>query len=166
MAEVTMTMSRGDTDTMLQSLTQNAINEIGLAVQDVVSAFITSGGYGSLQMHMMSNERIAKAFLSAARLMAIQARDHAAGKGAAVADLVETHLFRLIDRTIAERTKHIAAGKVASQDAAILCADLRRDLKRLKDAAVRDLRNLPSDIPIGVAMKLRSNGCPEITPRV
>jgi hypothetical protein len=156
MAEATMTASREDTDTMLQSLMLDATNEIAAGVEDVVSAFITSGGYGSLRMHMMSNERIAKAFRSAARGMAVQARAHAGGRGAAVADLVETHLFALINRTIEKRTEHIAAGKVAFQEAEILCADLRHDLKRLKDVAVRDLRNLPSDMPIGETMRWRS----------
>ena len=153
-----MMVSREDTDAMLQPLTQNATNEIALAVQDVASEFITSGGYGSLRMHITSNERIVKTFLSAARLMATLARDYAGGKGLVVSDLVEAHLSNLLDRTMEERTKHISAGKVAFQDAAILCADLKRDLKRMRDTTVRDLRNLPSDMLIGVTMRLRSKG--------
>jgi hypothetical protein len=154
-----MTMSREDTDTMLQSLTQDAANEIAVAVEGVVSEFFISGGYGSLRMHTMSNEMIAIAFRSAARLMAIQARAFAGGTGAAVADLVEARLSDLINRTIKERTGHIAAGKLPLQDAEILCADLRHELKRLKDSAVRDLRNLPSDMPMGESMRSRSHPC-------
>ena len=80
MAEALMTVSRHDTDTMLQSLMLDATNKIALSVEDVVSAFITSGGYGSLRMHMRSHERTAKAFRSAAHLMAIQARAYQAEK--------------------------------------------------------------------------------------
>ena len=143
-----MTMSCEETDTILESLMLDATNEIAVSVEVVVSEFITSGGYGSLRMHIMSNDRIAKAFRSAARLMAVQARACAGGNGAAAADLVEAHLFVLINRTIEKRIKHLAAGRVAFQDAEILCADLRHDLKRLKDATVRDLRHLSFDMPI------------------
>ena len=151
-----MTVSRDDTDTMLQSLTQDAANEIAVAVEGVVGAFFTSGGYGSLRMHTMSNEMIARAFRSSARLMAIQARAFAGGTGTAVADLVEAHLSDLINRTIEERTEHIAAGKLPFHDAEILCADLRHELKRWKDATVRNLRNLPSDMPMDESMRSRS----------
>jgi len=151
-----MTVTREVTDTMLQSLTQDAANKIAAAVDDVVSEFFKAGGYGSLRMHMMSNEMIARAFHSAANLMAIQARAYAGGKGAAVADLVEAHLFGLINRTMEERTEHIAAGKLPVQDAEMLCADLRHDLKRLKDAAVRELRNRPFDMQIGESIRSRS----------
>lgn len=150
-----MSVSREDTDTMLRSLTLDATNDIAVGIEDVVGEFITSGGYGSLRMHMMSNERIANVFRSAAGLMAVRARAYAGGKGAAVADLVEAHLFALINRTIEKRTEHLAAGKVAIQDAEILCADLRHDLKRLKDVAIRDLRNLSSDMPIGESKRSR-----------
>ena len=151
-----MTVSREVTDTMLQSLTQDATNKIAAAVEDVVSEFFMAGGYGSLRMHMMSNEMIAKVFHSAARLMAIRAKAYADGKGAAVADLVEAHLFDLINRTMEKRTEHIAAGKLPFQDAELLCADLRHNLKRLKDAAIRELRNCPSDIQIGESIRSRS----------
>jgi hypothetical protein len=158
MAEAIMTVNRRDIDTMLQSLMVDATNKIAVSVEDVVNEFITSGGYGSLRMHMRSHERIAKAFRSAAHLMAIQARAYAAGKGAAVADLVEAHLFVLINRTIEMRTKHLAAGKLAFQDTEMLCADLRHDLKRLKDATVRDLRHLSSDMPIEVDLMATGRG--------
>lgn len=149
-----MMASRNHTDKMLQSLTHDAINEITQAVQDVACEFITSGGYGSLPMHVANNEKVTEIFRSAANLMATQARRYAGGNGAAVADLVEAHLFNLINRAIEERTKHIGVGKITSQDTAILCTNLRRDLKRLKNATVRNLRNLPSDMPIGVMINV------------
>lgn len=149
-----MTESREHIDGMLQLLAQDAISEIALAVQDVACEFITSGGYGSLRMHMANNEKITEIFRSTANLMATQARRYAGGNGVAVADLVEAHLFSLIDRAIEERTNHIATGKIASQDIAILCADLRRDLRRLKNAAVRDLHNFLSDMPIDATVNV------------
>jgi hypothetical protein len=41
------------------------------------------------------------------------------------------------------RTEHMETGKTAFLDTTILCANLHHDLKRLKDATVRDLRPEP-----------------------
>ena len=91
-------------------------------------------------MHMANSEKVTEIFRSTADVMAMQARRCAGGSGGAVRDLVDTHLSYLIDQTIKRRTEHMETGKTASQDTEILCANLRHDLKRLKDATLRGLR--------------------------
>jgi hypothetical protein len=135
-----MATSCQDVDKMLQSLAQDASNDIARAIEDVANKFITSGGYGSSHMHMAISEKVTEIFRFTADVMTMQARRCVGGSGGAVRDLVDTHLSYLIDQTIKRRTKHMESGKTASQDTEILCATLRQDLKLLKDAALRALK--------------------------
>lgn len=135
-----MASSQQDIETMLQSLAQDASNDIARAIENVANAFVATGGYGSSHMHIASNEKIMEIFRSTGNAMAKQASLCAGGGGGVVRELVDAHLSQLIDQTIKSRTEHMETGKRAFQDTEILCGNLRRDLKRLKDATVRGLR--------------------------
>jgi hypothetical protein len=56
-----------------------------------------------------------------------------------VRKLVDDHLTGLIDRTLVQRAGQLRAGNVACEETELLCSNLRQDLKRLKDATVREL---------------------------
>jgi hypothetical protein len=145
----TMTAGQAYNDEVMRCLVRDATSKIAQAVQCVASQFITSGGYGFLSMHIAINEVVADIFRSAASMMALQARRDAGGYSGTV-DAVEARLFDLLTRTIEQRSEHLASGKLMSQDATMLCADLAHDLKRAKDAVVRSLRHCFSDVAIGV----------------
>lgn len=132
--------SREDIDKMLESLRLSASDDIVRAIDDVANAFLTSGGYGSPHMHKAIDEKVTAIYQATATVMAMQARRFAGGGGEAVRDLVDTHLSYLIDQTINRRTEHMETGKTAAEDTAMLCAQLRQDLKRVNNATVRDLR--------------------------
>jgi hypothetical protein len=156
-----MTAGVAYNDEVLRSLVCDATTKIAQAVQCVASEFITSGGYGSLPMHIAINEVITNMFRSAVGLMALQARCNTGGYGG-TADAVEAHLFNLLTRTIEARSEHLASGKLMPQDVAMLRADLTHDLKRAKDAAVRSLRNHPFDVAIGVNINVVEGLCRDI----
>jgi hypothetical protein len=156
-----MTTSAAYNDEVLRSLMRDATTKITQAVQRVASEFVTSGGYGSLPMHIAINEVITNTFRSAVSRMALQARCDAGGCGGTI-DAVDAHLFNLLTRTIEARSKHLASGKLMPQDVAMLCADLTHDLKRAKDAAVRSLRNHPFDVAIDVDINLVEGSCWDI----
>jgi hypothetical protein len=130
-------VSREDTTDALERLAEQTTSEIAQAVQEVATSFVAAGGYGTVRMHKVSNERIVETFRSATRRMAHEAvRCHSPS---VVRKLVDDQLSGLIDRTLTQRAEHLRVGNVASEETELLCSYLRQDLKRLKDAAVREL---------------------------
>jgi hypothetical protein len=133
-----MTPRCQDIGKMLQSLAQDASANVARAIKDVANEFIISGGYGSARMHAVVDEKITKVFRSTVNAMTKQARR--GGSGDELRVLVDTHLSHLIEQTIDMRAEQMGTGKMSSEDSSIFCTYLHRDLKRLKDAAVRTLR--------------------------
>ena len=130
-------MTDRDIDQTLEVFAQGASSEIAKAVEDVANEFVASGGYGSLHMHLASNETIVKVFTSAAGQMIKEARRYE--NPGAVREVLDSHLSKVLDRTLAQQTSHLHAGNVAPHDREVLCADLQKNMKRVKDAAIRDL---------------------------
>lgn len=130
-------VSREDTRNALKRLAEEATGEIAQAVQEVANSFVAAGGYGTVQMHKVSNEKIVETFRSATGRMAHEAIQ--CHSPSVVRKLVDDHLSGLIDRTLVQRAEHLRAGNVASEETEFLCDHLRQDLKRLKDATVREL---------------------------
>jgi len=124
-------------DERLEVLAQSASSDIARAVEDVANEFVGSGGYGSLRMHLASNETILKAFKSAAGQMIEEARRYENPDG--LREIIDSHLSRMRDRALAQHTSHLHAGKIAPHDREVLCADLQRNMKRVRDAVIRDL---------------------------
>ena len=119
----------------LQIIAQEAWNAIGHAVEDVARAFLACGGYGSLRMHLESNRTIVGAFGSGAGHMAAEARR--CERPRIARNLLELHLAKIIDRTLTVRAAQLRAGNAAIGECELLCAELQRNLKRIKDAAIR-----------------------------
>jgi hypothetical protein len=130
-------VSREDTRTALKRLAEEATGEITQAVREVATSFVAAGGYGTASMHKVSNEKIVETFRSATSRMAHEAIQ--CHSPSVVRKLVDDHLTGLIDRTLVQRAEHLRAGNVASEETELLCRYLRQDLKRLKDATVREL---------------------------
>ena len=130
-------VSREDTGNALKRVAEEATDEIAQAVQDVAISFVATGGYGTLLMHKVNNEKIVETFRSATSRMAEEAIQ--CHSPSVVRILVDDYLSGLIDRTLVQRADHLRAGNVASEATELLCNSLRRDLKRLKDATVREL---------------------------
>jgi hypothetical protein len=130
-------VSREDTRNALKRLAEEANGEIARAVHEVAISFVAAGGYGTVQMHKVSNEKILETFRSATRRIAHEAIQ--CHSPSVVRKLVDDHLSGLIDRTLAQRREHLRAGNVASEETELLCSGLRQDLKHLKDATVREL---------------------------
>jgi hypothetical protein len=130
-------VSREDTSNALKRLAEEAPGEISQAVQEVATSFVAMGGYGTVRMHKVSNEKIVETFRSATSRMAHEAVQ--CHSPSVVRKLVDDHLSGLIDRTLVQRAEHLRAGNVASEETELLCSYLRQDLKRLKDATVREL---------------------------
>ena len=130
-------VSRDDTRSTLKRLAEEATGEIAQVVQEVATSFVAAGGYGTVRMHKVSNEKIVDTFRSATNRMAHEAVQ--CHSPSVVRKLVDDQLSGLIDRTLTQRAEHLRAGNVASEETELLCNYLRRDLKRLKDATVREL---------------------------
>jgi hypothetical protein len=130
-------VSREDTSNALKTLAEEATGKIAQAVREVATSFVAAGGYGTVQMHKVSNERIVETFRSATSQMAHEAVQ--CHSPSVVRKLVDDHLSGLIDRTLVQRAEHLRAGNVASGETELLCSYLRQDLKRVKDATVREL---------------------------
>jgi len=130
-------VSREDTSTALKRLAEEATGEIAQAVRDVATSFVAAGGYGTASMHKVSNEKIVETFRSATTRMTHEAVQ--CHSPSVVRKLVDDHLTGLIDRTLVQRAGQLRAGNVACEETELLCSNLRQDLKRLKDATVREL---------------------------
>ena len=130
-------VSREDTSSALKRLAEEAAGEIAQAVQEVATAFVATGGYGSLKMHNLSNKKIVETFRTAMSRMAHEAIQ--CHSPSVVRRLIDDHLSGLIDRTLVQRAEHLRAGNIASEEKELLCRYLRQDLKRLKDVTVREL---------------------------
>jgi hypothetical protein len=130
-------VSREDISNALKRLAEEATGDIAQAVQKVATSFVAAGGYGTVQMHKVSNEKIVETFRSTTSRMAHEAIQ--CHSPSVVRKLVDDHLSGLIDRTLAQRAEHLRAGNVTSEETELLCSYLRQDLKRLKDATVREL---------------------------
>ena len=130
-------VSREDTNIALKRLADEATGEIAQSVHDVAASFVAGGGYGTARMHKVGNAKIVETFRNATSRMAHEAaRCHSPS---VVRRLVDDNLAKLIDRTLAQRAEHLRTGNVASEEMELLCSYLRQDLKRLKDATVREL---------------------------
>ncbi len=130
-------VSGQDTGNALKRLAEEATGEIAQVVQEVATSFVAAGGYGTVRMHKVSNEKIVDTFRSATNRMAHEAVQ--CHSPSVVRNLVDDQLSGLIDRTLAQRAEHLRAGNVSSEETELLCNYLRQDLKRLKDATVREL---------------------------
>ena len=118
----------------LENAARIASDDIARAVETVARTFVGAGGYGSLKMHLASNERIIQVFRSAVGQMTAEAQGFDKDS---VRDLLDSHLSGLIARTLAERRAHLVTANAAADDTTALCASLHHDMKRLKDIAVR-----------------------------
>src|SRR5262245_9480844 len=85
-------MTDRDIDQTLEVFAQGASSEIAKAVEDVANEFVASGGYGSLHMHLASNETIVKVFTSAAGQMIKEARRYE--NPGAVREVLDSHLSK------------------------------------------------------------------------
>src|ERR1051325_6685715 len=121
----------------LALVVQNATSDITRAVENVATAFVSAGGYGSLRMHLASNATIVQSFRMAAHRMIAEAKDHEDFHE--IRELISSHLSNVVERTLAERTAYFEAGDLRPHDRAVLCADLQRDMKRVKTAAITEL---------------------------
>ena len=124
-------------DETFKVFAQGATSDIARAVENVANEFVASGGYGSLRMHLASNETIVKAFTSAADQMTREARRYE--NPDVVREILDSHLSRVLDRALAQHTSHLHSGIVAPHDREVLCVDLQKNMKRIKDAAIRNL---------------------------
>ena len=130
-------VSREDTSNALKRLAEEATGEIAQVVQEVATSFVAASGYGTVRMHKVSTEKIVETFRNATSRMAHEAVQ--CHSPSVVRKLVDDHLSGLIDRTVVQRAEHLRAGNVASEERELLCSYLRQNLKRLKDATVREL---------------------------
>jgi len=120
----------------LENVAQIASNDIARAVETVARGFVSSGGYGSYRMHLASNETIVQTFRSAVGQMTAEAE--CLGNDYAFRELLDFHISKLIDRTLAERRTHLVSANAAPDDSAALCDSLHHAMKRLKDVAIRN----------------------------
>ena len=130
-------VSRENTSIALKKLAEEATGEIAQVVREVATSFVVAGGYGTASMHKVSNEKIVETFRGATSRMAHEATQ--CHSPSVVRKLVDDHLTELINRTLLQRAEHLRAGNVASEETELLCRNLGQDLKRLKDATVREL---------------------------
>lgn len=103
------------TNNIFKVLVQEATNEIAIAIRDVATDSIRSGGYGSFGMHAATADRIAKIFRLAVNLKATEAKrcdSPAMGR-----ELIDDHLSSLVAYTIAERNEHLRATNVTRESA-------------------------------------------------
>ena len=121
----------------LALVVQNATSDITRAVENVATAFVSAGGYGSWRMHLQSNATIVESFRVAADRMIAQAKDH--DDLHEIRELINSHLSNVVERTLAERTAYFETGNIEPHDRAVLCADLQHDMKRVKSAAITEL---------------------------
>ena len=107
-------VSREDTTSALKRLAEEATGEIAQAVHDVAASFVAGGGYGTLRMHKVGNEKIVETFRDATSRIAHEAlRCHSPS---VVRRLVDDNLGELIDRTLAQRAEHLRTGNIASEE--------------------------------------------------
>ena len=132
-AHCTMTETSG-VIISLDNVAQIASDDITHAIQTVAQKFIASGGYGSLHMHLASNEAIVQTFRSVISEMIAEAKHI---DGARLRKALDTHLSELIDWTLVMRRAHLHSANVSADDGAAICDTLHHDMKRLKDVAMR-----------------------------
>lgn len=130
-------VTRAHMDSILKKLAQEAAGEIAVAVQATATEFISSGGYGSVRMHKVTTERIVETFRASASLMVKEGRH--CYNPAVARELIEHRLSSLMDHALEQRAEHLRATNFAPEERELFCDHLRRDLKRLKDATVRQL---------------------------
>src|SRR5262245_45929524 len=88
----------------LESAVQSATEDITRAIEDVATAFVSAGGYGSLRMHLQSNATIVESFRIAADRMIAEAKGH--DDLHEIKELVSSHLSNVVELTLAERTAY------------------------------------------------------------
>jgi hypothetical protein len=154
-----MAIDRHIIEQMLASMSKDVKHVIDRTTEQVRADFTRSGGQGSSRMYVIENREIAGAFRAHAAEMATKARDYGHGDGNSVADLVDTALGRLIDAITHERSGKYY-GRYNESQGPKWQEQLNADLVRFKDDVVRDLRHMPSDKPIGVAVTVTGNQGP------
>lgn len=118
----------------LENVARIASDDIAHAIQTVAQKFVASGGYGSLHMHLASNEAIMQTFRSVISEMTAEAKHI---DKARLRKALDTHLSELINWTLVMRRAHLLSANVSADDGAAICASLHQDMKRLKDIAMR-----------------------------
>jgi uncharacterized protein (DUF2252 family) len=98
-------------------------------------------------MHLAINKKAADIFRSAATAMASKTRAYAGAEAAAAADLVDAELTRIIKGVVSTEAKRAQGGGRYNTDP--MTEQLEMELMRMKNDAVRDLKHLPLDVPIG-----------------